>query len=175
MLNRLLRACVPLAALAMVGSAAAQDTKPDDQPVVQTEMGAQVEQFLNQPMTVSGQTLAMTPGDIFTWVFVGVLAGTLAAVVFTRRESGFGHLANLGVGLLGALIGGFVLSVLPFRVDMGALTIGVNELAASFAGSIVLLVFTMWLGAASRGRAKKGQPGAQGKPKPEQHQRRRAA
>ena len=175
MLNRLLRACVPLAALGMSGAAAAQDTQPDGQPLIQTEMGAQVEQFLNEPVVVSGQSLAMTPGDIFTWVFVGVLAGTLAAMLFTRRESGFGHMANLGVGLLGALIGGFVLSVLPFRVDMGALSIGMNELAASFAGSVVLLMFTLWLSAAATGRAKKAQTGAQQKQKAEQHQRRRAA
>lgn len=146
-----------------------------EQPVVQTELGAQVEQFLNEPVTVSGMAMAMSPGDIFTWVFVGVLAGTLAAMMFTRRESGFGHMANLGVGLFGALIGGFVLSVLPFRLDMGALVIGVNELIAAFAGSIVLLVFTMWLSAAQKGRGQQAQGEHGKKQKGEDKQKRRAA
>jgi uncharacterized membrane protein YeaQ/YmgE (transglycosylase-associated protein family) len=106
MVSGCIRALVAGVLLATPALALAQeDASPGEQPVVQTEMGAQVEQFLNEPVAVGGQTLAMTPGDIFTWVFVGVLAGTLAAMVFTRRESGFGHMANLGVGLLGALIG----------------------------------------------------------------------
>jgi uncharacterized membrane protein YeaQ/YmgE (transglycosylase-associated protein family) len=173
MLMRFFIVCA--AALVLAAPAAADEpAAKDGQPVVQTELGAQVEQFLNEPVVAGGMSLAMTPGDIFTWVFVGVLAGTLAAMVFTRRESGFGHMANLGVGLLGALIGGFVLSVLPFRVDMGALVIGVNELIAAFAGSVALLVFTMWLSAAQKGRGRQAKP-EHGKKGKAEEQKRRAA
>jgi len=174
MLKRVFGVCVATLVLA-AAAGADEPVMKDGQPVVQTELGAQVEQFLNEPVVAGGMALAMTPGDIFTWVFVGVLAGTLAAMMFTRRESGFGHMANLGVGLMGALIGGFVLSVLPFRVDMGALVIGVNELMAAFAGSVALLVFTMWLSAAQKGRGKQAKPEHGRKQKAEEKQKRRAA
>lgn len=165
----IVRAGAVMGAFALPTVAFAQ--KSGEQPLVQTELGAKVESFLNESVVVGGQTLAMSPGDIFTWVFVGVLAGTLAAMVFTRRETGFGHLANLGVGLLGALIGGFVLGVMPFRVDMGSLAIGVNELIASVAGSVVLLIFTKWLAASQKARKMQDQPQGKQKPKAEEHKR----
>ena len=40
------------------------------------------------------------------WIIVGLLGGSLAGLMITRERKGFGILRNLGIGLLGALVGG---------------------------------------------------------------------
>ena len=40
------------------------------------------------------------------WIIVGLLGGSLAALMITRERKGFGILRNLGIGLVGALVGG---------------------------------------------------------------------
>ena len=40
------------------------------------------------------------------WIIVGLLGGSLAALMITRERKGFGILRNLGIGLVGALFGG---------------------------------------------------------------------
>jgi uncharacterized membrane protein YeaQ/YmgE (transglycosylase-associated protein family) len=40
------------------------------------------------------------------WIIVGLLGGSLAALMITRERKGFGILRNLGIGLVGALAGG---------------------------------------------------------------------
>ena len=44
-------------------------------------------------------------GELAIWIIVGALAGSLAGMVATRTKRGFGRWANLGTGLVGAVIG----------------------------------------------------------------------
>ncbi len=53
--------------------------------------------------------VVLAPGGLIAWLFVGLIAGWLAGV-FTRGF-GFGILSDVIVGLLGALVGGFVASL----------------------------------------------------------------
>lgn len=49
--------------------------------------------------------------NILAWILVGGLAGWLASVIMkTDKSMGLG--ANIGVGILGALIGGFVMNLI---------------------------------------------------------------
>ena len=50
--------------------------------------------------------LNLDPGGIIAWLLVGLVAGWLAGSVM--RGGGFGILGDIVVGLVGALIGGFV-------------------------------------------------------------------
>ena len=50
--------------------------------------------------------IALDPGGLISWLVVGLLAGWLAGVVM--KGSGFGILGDILMGLLGAVIGGFV-------------------------------------------------------------------
>ena len=59
----------------------------------------------------------VTLSEVIVWLVVGALVGSLAGIVVTRKREGFGRYANLGVGLVGALIGGFIFDL--FNVDMG--------------------------------------------------------
>ena len=55
--------------------------------------------------------------DLAVWLIVGLLAGSLAGFVMKRSKKGYGHFINLGLGLVGALIGGFLFDLL--RIDLG--------------------------------------------------------
>jgi uncharacterized membrane protein YeaQ/YmgE (transglycosylase-associated protein family) len=50
--------------------------------------------------------MALTPGGIIPWLVVGLIAGWLAGMVM--KGGGYGVLGDIGVGLIGALLGGFV-------------------------------------------------------------------
>jgi uncharacterized membrane protein YeaQ/YmgE (transglycosylase-associated protein family) len=87
----------------------------------------------------------ITIGEVITWLIVGALAGSLAGMLIKRRKEGFGHLVNLGVGLVGALIGGFLFKVL--RIDLGILgqiEISLQQVVAGFLGSLVFLAI-IWI------------------------------
>lgn len=47
-------------------------------------------------------------GDVLSWLIIGGLAGWLASVVI--RGKGYGCLGNIIVGLIGAVVGGFLAS-----------------------------------------------------------------
>jgi uncharacterized membrane protein YeaQ/YmgE (transglycosylase-associated protein family) len=52
----------------------------------------------------------LNPGGIIAWVVIGLIAGWLAGVAM--RGVGYGAIADIILGLIGALIGGFVFSLL---------------------------------------------------------------
>jgi uncharacterized membrane protein YeaQ/YmgE (transglycosylase-associated protein family) len=45
--------------------------------------------------------------NLFTWVLFGLLAGGIAKLIFPGKDPG-GCLATIGIGILGALLGGFL-------------------------------------------------------------------
>src|ERR1700694_1994678 len=51
--------------------------------------------------------MTLDPGSWISWIIVGLIAGAIAARVVAGR--GFGCLADIVVGVAGALIGGFLL------------------------------------------------------------------
>jgi uncharacterized membrane protein YeaQ/YmgE (transglycosylase-associated protein family) len=69
----------------------------------------------------------------FIWfLLIGLVAGWLAGKI--TRGSGFGALGNMGVGVIGAMLGGFV-----FRL-FGVYTVGlVGSLVTATGGAILLL------------------------------------
>ncbi len=54
--------------------------------------------------------LNLDPGSWIAWIVVGLIAGAIAARVVAGR--GFGCIADIVVGVAGAIIGGFLLSSL---------------------------------------------------------------
>ncbi|HEX7102507.1 MAG TPA: GlsB/YeaQ/YmgE family stress response membrane protein [Nitrolancea sp.] len=70
--------------------------------------------------------MALEPGGLIAWVILGLLAGWIAGKLTSGR--GFGCLGNIAIGLIGAVIGGFIFS-----------TLGVNGLAG-FWGSLIIAV-----------------------------------
>jgi uncharacterized membrane protein YeaQ/YmgE (transglycosylase-associated protein family) len=78
--------------------------------------------------------LDLNPGSWVAWIVIGLIAGAVASRVVAGR--GFGCLADIVVGVAGAIIGGFLLAAL-----FGASgTVGFwGSLIVAFIGAAVLL------------------------------------
>ncbi len=61
--------------------------------------------------------LPMNPGSLASWLLVGLLAGWLAGLL--TRGRGFGCLGNIAIGLLGAVVGGYLFTQLGFHGPTG--------------------------------------------------------
>jgi len=84
-------------------------------------------------MELAGRLVA-DPGSWLAWIVVGLIAGAVAARVVTGR--GFGCLADIIVGIVGALIGGWLLGAL-FNVTC---TVGfIGSIVVAFIGAALLL------------------------------------
>jgi uncharacterized membrane protein YeaQ/YmgE (transglycosylase-associated protein family) len=85
---------------------------------------------------------------IVAWMVVGGVAGWLASLVV--RGTGLGMLGDIIVGILGAFLGGFVLSLLlPGTLAVTGLTFG--SLIVAFVGAVILLyVVQLFVGRRTR-------------------------
>lgn len=80
--------------------------------------------------------------DFIVWILVGALAGWVASMIM-KTDAQMGALANIIVGILGALIGGFILNnMLGIGVASGSLSIP-GVLAAIFGAVILLWIIKM--------------------------------
>jgi uncharacterized membrane protein YeaQ/YmgE (transglycosylase-associated protein family) len=75
--------------------------------------------------TAMALTVSLQPGSWLSWIVVGLIAGAIAARVVAGR--GFGCVADIVVGIAGALIGGFLIGQI----------FGVNTVVG-FWGSIIV-------------------------------------
>jgi len=62
----------------------------------------------------------------------------------TFKTEGFGWWANLGIGMLGAIVGGWLFGVLNIDFGLGELKITFTDLLSAFIGSLVLII-AWWL------------------------------
>ncbi len=96
----------------------------------------------------------MNTHHLIVWLLIGLVAGALAGRVV--RGKGFGILGDIVVGLLGAVIGGFLLNHLTG--DPAAQSSKLLEVIVAFVGAVIL-VFVLRLfsrggdGRRGRGRA----------------------
>ena len=87
----------------------------------------------------------ITPDQIIVWLIIGAIAGSLAGLVVKRRRKGFGVLANLGIGLGGAFIGGFLFQLFRLDLGLGSISISLEDIVAAFAGSLLFLLVLRWV------------------------------
>ncbi len=75
---------------------------------------------------------------IIAWIFLGLFAGTIARAVIPGRTEPGGCIGTTAVGILGALLGGFLASAL----DIGELDefFDLGTWLIAIAGSIILLL-----------------------------------
>ncbi|HYL08195.1 MAG TPA: GlsB/YeaQ/YmgE family stress response membrane protein [Candidatus Udaeobacter sp.] len=84
--------------------------------------------------TILNSRLNLDPGSWLSWIIVGLIAGAVASRVVAGR--GFGCLADIVVGVAGAIIGGFLLGA----VFGASGTVGFwGSLIVAFIGAAVLL------------------------------------
>ncbi len=86
----------------------------------------------------------LTLGQFIVWLIVGALAGTFAGRLVTFKKEGLGRWTNIGVGLVGALIGGLFVSIFNIDFGLGEIKFSVADLLAAFIGSL-LFIAVWWL------------------------------
>jgi len=85
----------------------------------------------------------ITPSELIVWLVVGALSGSLVGMVVTRKKGGFGRYINLGIGLVGALIGGLIFDLFKIDMGLGSLKVTFEDLLSAFIGSLLFLV-VLW-------------------------------
>ncbi|MEJ2122753.1 MAG: GlsB/YeaQ/YmgE family stress response membrane protein [Alphaproteobacteria bacterium] len=93
--------------------------------------------------------MSITWADLVVWIVVGVLAGSLAATVVTGKWAGLGRWSSLGVGLVGALIGGLIFTLFGIWPGLDAIAISLRDIIAAFVGSLIFLLI-LWIVRTSR-------------------------
>jgi uncharacterized membrane protein YeaQ/YmgE (transglycosylase-associated protein family) len=73
--------------------------------------------------------------SIFAWIVVGIIAGFLAKAVVPGEGPG-GILGDLVVGVVGAVLGGWIMNAFG---DAGASGINIWSIFVAFLGAVVLL------------------------------------
>jgi uncharacterized membrane protein YeaQ/YmgE (transglycosylase-associated protein family) len=81
----------------------------------------------------------MTLDQLVVWLIIGALAGSLASMIVTGSRRGYGLASNILLGLIGAVIGGYVFDKLNVNLGLGSLTISGEDVVAAFVGSLILL------------------------------------
>lgn len=86
----------------------------------------------------------MTTSKIIVWLIVGALAGTLAGRLVTFSKQGLGFWTNIGLGMIGALVGGFFFWLFHIDLGLGEIKITFEDLISAFVGSL-LCIAGWWL------------------------------
>lgn len=73
--------------------------------------------------------------NILVWIILGGIAGWLASIVM-KRDAQMGTMANIVVGIIGAMIGGFIMSQFG---GSGVDGFNLSSLLVATFGAIVLL------------------------------------
>ena len=73
--------------------------------------------------------------NIFAWIIFGALAGWIASII-TGKNKKMGAIANIVVGIVGAFIGGYIMS---FFGAQGVTGFNFSSFLVALVGAVVLL------------------------------------
>lgn len=74
---------------------------------------------------------------LLSWIILGGLAGWLASVITKGGSSGL--LANIAIGIVGSLIGGFVMNILTKGQGHGVTDFSFASFGVALLGSVILI------------------------------------
>lgn len=80
--------------------------------------------------------MTITLEALLVWLIVGALAGWLAG--FLARGAGYGCIGNIALGLVGAVVGGFLLDALNVTITTGNTLI--NAVFTSMLGALTIIL-----------------------------------
>ena len=85
-----------------------------------------------------------TLSELLIWLIVGGLVGSFVGMLVTRKKEGFGHWINLGIGMVGAVIGGIIFNLFKIDLGLGDFAITAEDLISALLGG-VLFVAAVWI------------------------------
>jgi uncharacterized membrane protein YeaQ/YmgE (transglycosylase-associated protein family) len=84
--------------------------------------------------------MSITLSQIIVWLIIGAAGGTLAGAVVRWQRAGFGWWSNLGIGLVGALVGGILFQLFGILPGLETISISLRDIVSAFIGSILFLL-----------------------------------
>ena len=92
-------------------------------------------------------TITFVPQQIVTWLIIGLIAGFLASILVRGRR--LGTVSSIVIGLVGALIGGLLFTLLGIQVSpelAGGITLRYIDIIIAFIGAVIVLILasTIW-------------------------------
>ena len=94
--------------------------------------------------------MTITFAQLVVWIVVGAAAGSLAGSLVTGTWEGLGRWTSLGIGLVGALIGGAIFRLFGIWPGLDAFAISLRDVVAAFVGSLIFLA-VLWFVRRNRG------------------------
>ncbi len=91
---------------------------------------------LNQPLTIT-----FVPEQVITWLIIGLIAGFAASVLVRGRR--LGTISSIIVGLIGALVGGLLFTLLRIQVSpalASGITLRYIDMIVAFIGALLVLI-----------------------------------
>ena len=85
-----------------------------------------------------------TISEIIVWLIVGALAGTVIGTIVKRKKEGFGTMTNLGIGLVGAVIGGFLFNLFSIDLGLSQIQVSLQDIISACIGSLIFLII-VWI------------------------------
>lgn len=80
--------------------------------------------------------------DILSWIVIGLIAGWLASRVL--KGSGFGIIGDTIIGVVGALLGGFIATQV-FKIPHAVSGLNLETMVTAFLGSILVIYVLQYL------------------------------
>jgi uncharacterized membrane protein YeaQ/YmgE (transglycosylase-associated protein family) len=78
------------------------------------------------------------------WIAIGFVGGSLAGMAVARERRGFGLVRNLGLGLIGAVVGGLIFRIFGLLTSLDSIAVSLRDVVDTFMGSLLVLV-VIWL------------------------------
>jgi uncharacterized membrane protein YeaQ/YmgE (transglycosylase-associated protein family) len=88
--------------------------------------------------------VALNPGGVIAWLVMGLVAGWLAGLVM--KGGGYGIVVDIIIGLIGAVIGGYVFGLL----DPGGIGFLGSMVVAFLGACLLIMILRFASGARSR-------------------------
>lgn len=88
--------------------------------------------------------MVITWAQIIVWLIVGLIGGTLAGAVVRWQREGFGWWTNLGIGLVGALVGGLLFHLFGILPGLDSIAVSLRDVVSAVVGSMLFLG-ALWL------------------------------
>jgi uncharacterized membrane protein YeaQ/YmgE (transglycosylase-associated protein family) len=101
-------------------------------------------------ITINGAAITFDWDTIVIWILVGLVAGFLASHVALGR--GLGVVGDTVVGILGAIIGGFLAAIFHVSIVLVGHKI-ISAMIVAFIGAAILLMVVRMFGGGARKRA----------------------
>jgi len=85
----------------------------------------------------------ITLGQVLVWLIIGALVGTLVGRLVHNRKRGFGLVGNIVLGLVGAVVGGFLFDLLEISIGGDVVLTG-TDFVSAFVGALIVLAI-LWV------------------------------